>query len=70
MGNTPVVQRGMPAPPIAMLLTVLTEAHLYNKARYGGPLMPAYGFQTTRQERWDLVNYMKSAEFGKEAKPQ
>ena len=70
MGNTPVVQRGMPAPPIAMLLPVLSESHLYNKARYGGPLMPSYGFQTTQQERWDLVNYMKSAEFGKEAKPQ
>jgi mono/diheme cytochrome c family protein len=70
MGNTPVVQKGMPAPPIGMLLPALSEAHLYNKTRYGGPIMPSYGFQTTKQERWDLVNYMKSAEFGKEAKPQ
>lgn len=67
MAGTPVAQKGMPAPPIVMMLPALSEAHLYNKARFGGPLMPAYGFQTTRQERWDLVNYMKSAEFGKDA---
>jgi cytochrome c5 len=67
MGGTPVTQKGMPAPPIAPLLPILTDPHLYNKARLGGPLMPAYGFQTTKQERWDLVNYMKSAEFGKDA---
>lgn len=64
-GNTPVVQRGMPAPPIAALLPVLSEAHLYNKTRYGGPIMPAYGFRTSQKERWDLVNYMKSPDFGK-----
>lgn len=65
MAQTPVVQRGMPSPPLVGLLPVLSEAHLYNKALYGGPIMPAYGFQTTRKERWDMVNYMKSPEFGK-----
>lgn len=63
-GNTTIVQRGMPAPPITSLVGILSEAHLYNKIRYGGALMPAYGYQTTIKERWDLVNYMKSAEFG------
>lgn len=67
MGGTPVAQKGMPAPPIALMLPALSEPHLYNKARLGGPLMPAYGAQTTQAERWDLVNYMKSAEFGKDA---
>lgn len=65
MGGMPVAAKGMPAPPVAPLLPALTDAHLYNKARYGGPLMPAYGYQTTAQERWDLANYMKSAQFGK-----
>jgi len=65
MGMTPVTERGMPAMPIAPMLPALTEAHLYNKARYGGPIMPPYGFQTSQKERWDLVNYMKSAKFGK-----
>jgi mono/diheme cytochrome c family protein len=65
MAGTKVTAKGMPAPPIAPLLPVLSEAHLYNKALYGGPLMPAYGFQTSAKERWDAVNYMKSAQFGK-----
>ncbi len=65
LAGTPVDQKGMPAPPIAPLLPVFSEPHLYNKALYGGPLMPAYGFQTTRKDRWDMVNYMKSTQFGK-----
>ena len=67
MAGTPVTQRGMPAPPIRMMIPVFSEAHLYNKARYGGPLMPGYAISTTRQERWDLVNYMKSPQFGRSA---
>lgn len=63
--GTPVTQKGMPAPPIAAMLPIFSEAHFYNKIRFGGPLMPAYGFQTSRQERWDMVNYMKSPRFGK-----
>ncbi len=55
----------MPAIPIKPLVVAFTEAHLYNKIRYGGPIMPPYGFQTTRKERWDMVNYMKSQDFGK-----
>lgn len=65
MGGTPVALKGMPAPPIAPLLPALSEAHLYNKALYGGPIMPAYGYQTSAKDRWDAVNYMKSAQFGK-----
>lgn len=65
MSQTPIVKKGMPAPPIKALVAVFSEAHLYNKIRYGGPLMPTYGFQTMRSERWDMVNYMKSQQFGK-----
>jgi mono/diheme cytochrome c family protein len=65
MGNPLILAKGMPAPPIGPLLPVLSEAHLYNKALYGGPLMPSYGFQTSAKDRWDLVNYAKSAQFGK-----
>ncbi len=61
----PIVSKGMPAVPIDALRLAFTEAHLYNKIRYGGPIMPSYGFQTTQQERWDMVNYLKSQEFGK-----
>ena len=61
----PVVLRGMPAVPIDALRMVFSEAHLYNKIRYGGPIMPSYGFQTSQKERWDMVNYLKSPGFGK-----
>lgn len=60
-----LISKGVPAPPIAPLLPNLSEAHIYNKALYGGPLMPSYGFQTSAKDRWDLVNYAKSAKFGK-----
>ena len=63
--GTPVAQKGMPAPPIQGMLSFLSEPHLYNKIRYGGPLMPSYGFQTSQKDRWDMVNYMKSPQFGK-----
>lgn len=64
-GGTPVTQKGMPAPPINAMFAFLSEAHLYNKIRYGGPLMPSYGIQTSQKDRWDMVNYMKSPRFGK-----
>ena len=63
--QTPVAARGMPAVPIDTLRLAFSEAHLYNKIRYGQPIMPAYGFQTTQAERWDIVNYLKSPDFGK-----
>lgn len=63
--QTVVAQRGMPAIPIDALRLVFSESHLYNKIRYGQPVMPPYGFQTTQRERWDIVNYLKSAGFGK-----
>lgn len=66
LADTPVVQLGMPAPPIDRLVGLLSEAHLYNKIRYGGAIMPGYGFQTTQQERWDMVNYLKSEQFGEQ----
>lgn len=64
-GQTPVAAKGMPAVPIDALRLAFSEPHLYNKIRYGGPIMPAYGFQTTHAERWNIVNYLKSADFGK-----
>jgi mono/diheme cytochrome c family protein len=63
--QTPVAAKGMPAIPIDALRLAFTEPHLYNKIRYGGPIMPSYGFQTSQTERWDIVNYLKSADFGK-----
>jgi len=60
LANTPVTKKGMPAPPIKALLPIQTEAHLYNKIRYGGPIMPTYGFQTSRNDRNDQIKRWKS----------
>jgi mono/diheme cytochrome c family protein len=65
MGMTPVTQKGIPPIPIAVMVPGLSESHIYNKALYGGPIMPSYGFQTSAKDRWDIVNYVKSAQFGK-----
>ncbi len=65
-------------PDIGPLIQAFSGTHLYNKIRYGSAyntgsfqptpgLMPAYGVQTSIQDRWDMVNYMKSPKFGKEA---
>ncbi|MEE8434045.1 MAG: cytochrome c [bacterium] len=65
LADTPVVKKGMPAPAINALVSVFSGAHLYNKIRYGGPIMPTFGFQTSQSDRWDMVNYLKSPQFGK-----
>jgi S-disulfanyl-L-cysteine oxidoreductase SoxD len=65
MGATPVTQKGIPPIPMAVMVPGLSEAHIYNKALYGGAIMPSYGFQTSAKDRWDIVNYTKSANFGK-----
>lgn len=65
MGVTPVTQKGLPPIPIAVMVPALTTSHIYNKALYGGAIMPSYGFQTSAKDRWDVANYLKSAQFGK-----
>ena len=37
-----------------------SDGFLYATIRNGGVLMPALGHQTTSNERWDLVNYLRS----------
>ena len=59
-GNGPVSALFMPA---ADLLGVTTrgrpDGYIYSYIRHGGMVMPAYGAQVTRQEAWDLVNYIR-----------
>ena len=62
---------------LSLYIQTFGEPHLYNKIRFGSyynagyyyplpGLMPSYGTQTSPQDRWDMVNYMKSENFGKE----
>ena len=73
LSQTVVVSKGVPAPPITPFFKMPTAGpHLYNKIKYGSffqqprGFMPAYGAQTSIRDRWDMVNYMLSDEFGKE----
>ena len=74
LANTVVVKKGVPAPPILPFFKMPTAtSHLYNKIKYGSfyqkprGLMPAFGDETSVTDRWDMVNYMLSKDFGKEA---
>lgn len=79
--DTPVAQKSLGKlaipPDILPLIQAFGGPHLYNKIRYGSfyntgtyqatpGLMPSYGAQTSSIDRWDMVNYMKSPNFGKE----
>ena len=73
LANTVAVQKGVPAPPIVAIVKISTaQSHLYNKIKYGSffqeprGFMPAFGAQTSVRDRWDMVNYLTSAGFGKE----
>ncbi len=61
--DTIVVKRGMPAPPLHQLLTLLSDAHIYNLIRYGGGIMPSYAHQTTPTDRWEIIHYLRSERF-------
>ena len=69
--ETLITAKGVPAPAIEGMLSALPESYLYNKVRYGSfyqeprGRMPAYGGQTSQKDRWDIVNYLKSPQFGK-----
>jgi len=77
LAKTVVVEKGVPAPAIdQMVKNPEWGSHLYNKIKYGSffqeprGYMPAYGAQTSVQDRWDMVNYMMSDAFGKGAMVQ
>ena len=67
LAKTVVVMKGVPAPAINEMVKIPTWGpHLYNKIKYGSffqeprGYMPAFGAQTSVQDRWDMVNYMMS----------
>ena len=69
LAKTVVVMKGVPAPAINEMVKIPTWGpHLYNKIKYGSffqeprGYMPAFGAQTSVQDRWDMVNYMMSDE--------
>lgn len=61
--GTPVSEKGLFAPPLVDVYPARNESFIYNKIRYGGPIMPSYAIQTSPNDRWDIVNYLKSKPF-------
>uniref|UniRef100_A0A832I9W4 Cytochrome c n=1 Tax=Eiseniibacteriota bacterium TaxID=2212470 RepID=A0A832I9W4_UNCEI len=59
-GDGPVSQSFMPPPDLLAEATRnRADGYLYSYIRHGGAVMPSYGAQTTPEEAWNLVNYIR-----------
>ena len=63
-GETPVAkllaEQGAVLPDLALVSTYRSEGFMYGTIRNGGINMPPYAGQTTPQERWNIINYIRS----------
>lgn len=62
-GDGPVSPRFVPPPPLdSPAIKGRTDGYLYATVRLGSlsTLMPGYGYRMTEQQRWDVVNYVRS----------
>lgn len=60
-GGGPIAAKFIPPPDLTLeLFKQRTDGFLYATIRDGGALMPAQGEGLSREERWDVVNYLRS----------
>lgn len=63
-GQTPVAEKlmegGAAVPNLQFVMSYRSEGFVYATIRNGGVNMPPYGAQTTIEERWHIVNYIRS----------
>jgi mono/diheme cytochrome c family protein len=63
-GETPVAaklaENGSPLWDITLTIGGRGDGYIYGTIRNGGINMPAYGGQTSPEERWHIVNYLRS----------
>ena len=60
-GDGPIAAKLVfPPPNLPVTMQRYTDGYLYATIRNGGAIMPPQGYRTTRQERWDMVNYLRS----------
>ncbi len=62
-GDGLVAPKFVPPPPLdGPAIKGRTDGYLYATVRLGSlsTLMPAYGYRMTEQQRWDVVNYVRS----------
>jgi mono/diheme cytochrome c family protein len=60
--KTKVNELGMIAPAVITLTPFFNDGYIYQKAKYGGSVMPALGYAVNDPERWNIVNYIRELE--------
>ena len=59
-GDGPVAAQFMPPPDLLAEATrQRRDGYLYSYIRHGGVVMPAHGAQVTREQAWDVINYLR-----------
>ena len=61
-GNGPVAQRGYPPPPslLADHALKMKDGQLFHVLSYGQNNMPSYASQLSREDRWNVIIYVRS----------
>lgn len=60
-GDGPVGPKFIPAPDLRQPATQQkSDGYMAHYIGYGGAIMPAYGEATSVEERWDIVNYIRT----------
>lgn len=61
-GNGPVAAKFIPPPDLTnpALHKLRTDGYWYSYISVGGAIMPAYGEALSPEERWDVVNYVRT----------
>lgn len=60
--KTKINDLGMIAPAVITLTPFFSDGYVYQKAKYGGSIMPALGYAVNDSERWNIVNYIRELE--------
>ena len=65
----PVTQRGVPPPPslLAPRAAQMKDGQLFHILTYGQNNMAAYGGQVSREDRWNVIAYVRSLQAGKQS---
>lgn len=59
-GDGPVAAQFMPPPDLLAEATRRRrDGYIYSYIRHGGVVMPAHGAQVTREQAWDVINYLR-----------
>ena len=70
-GNGPVPQRGYPAPPSLLVEHALKmkDGQMFHVLTYGQNNMPSYASQLSREDRWNVILYVRAMQTAAPAPP-